>query len=249
MMSIFSPPSSFTIACTRRPRCPMHAPRASRPACRARTAIFVRGARLEVADLRVDDVALAIGVLGEDLLALRLAERLLDDLLRGLRADPAERGGRLFKRHDLAQLDVGLDALRRVELDLDLGILDLLDDGLQQIDPERAGLHIDLDVDVLLIAVRALDRSGDDVADDLFWETLLRRELREAGDELSVHCGNSLGQSLGVAERAPASRSSPPIHLRRATKKVGATHFSVPDAAPGPAGRQDQLYQKVEEPW
>src|SRR5438132_1673472 len=125
MMSIFSPPSSFTIACTRRPRCPMHAPRASRPGCRARTAIFVR--------------------------------------------EPAERGGRLFQGHDLAQLDVRLDALRRVELDLDLGILDLLDDGLQQIDPERSGLHVDLDVDVLLIAVRALDRSGDDVADDLFW--------------------------------------------------------------------------------
>src|SRR5213594_1174546 len=124
---------------------------------RAAVEIHVRRARFEVADLGVDDVALAIGVLGEDLLALRLAERLLDHLFRVLRADAAERGGGLLEWHDLAKLHVGLDALRGIELDLDLRIFDLLHDGLQQIDPEGAGLHVDLDVDVLLIAVRALD--------------------------------------------------------------------------------------------
>src|SRR5439155_1695160 len=42
-----------------------------------------RGAGFEVADLRVDDVALAVRVLREDLLALRLAQRLLAHLFGG----------------------------------------------------------------------------------------------------------------------------------------------------------------------
>jgi hypothetical protein len=197
----------------------MHAPRASRPGCRARTAIFVRDpgaaksatdlehhdltrlprevafvrsllgarqdrgrpavelhdrrARVEVADLGVDDVALAVGVLREDLLALGLAKGLLDNLLCGLRADPPERRRGLLKGDHVTELGIGFDLLRGVELDLDLGILDLLDDRLEQEDLERACLHVDLYVDVLLIAVCALDRARDDVADDLFWEPLL----------------------------------------------------------------------------
>ena len=132
-----------------------------------------RRAGVEVADLGVDDVALAVGVLGEDLIALGFAERLLDHLLCRLGADPSERGGGLLERDHVAELSVRLDLFRRVELDLDLGILDLLDDGLEQEHLEGAGLDVDLDVDVLFIAVGALDGPGDDVADDLFGEALL----------------------------------------------------------------------------
>ena len=65
---------------------------------RAAVELHDRGARVEVADLGVDDVALAVGVLGVDLLPLGLTQRLLDDLLRGLRADASERRGGLFER-------------------------------------------------------------------------------------------------------------------------------------------------------
>src|SRR2546425_4476084 len=179
-----------------------------------------RRARVEVADLGVDDVALAVGVFGEDLLALGFAERLLDHLLCRLRADPSERGGGLLERDHVAELSVRLDLFRRIELDLDLGILDLLDDGLEQEHLEGAGLDVDLDVDVLLIAVGALDGPGDDVADDLLGEALFGGELRETGHELSVHFGNS-----------PLL-----IHFATGDKKSGVDPLSVPDAASGQAG-------------
>src|SRR5438552_1853052 len=207
---------------------------------RGRTAVELhdRGARLEVADLRVDDVALAVRVLGEHLLALGLPQRLLDDLLRGLRADPSERGRRLFEGDDLAELRVGLDLLGGVELDLDLRILDLLDHRLQEVDLERARLDVDLDVDVLLIAVSALDRPGDDVADDLLGEALLGGELRETGDELSVHGALPLF-FFSLSPR-------PSVRLPVGRKKSGVDPLSVPDAASGSAGRQQQLYQTGE---
>src|SRR5687767_1302623 len=77
-----------------------------------------RGARLEPADLAVDDVALAVRVLREHLLALGLAQGLLDHLLGGLRADTPEGRRGLLERNDVAELNVGLDALGGVELDL-----------------------------------------------------------------------------------------------------------------------------------
>jgi len=165
-----------------------------------------RGAGVEAADLPVDDVALAVRVLREDLLALGLTQRLLDDLLCGLRADAAEGRGRLLERHDVAELRIGLDALRGLQLDLELGVLDLLDHGLEEVDLERAGGDVDLDVDVLFSAVRALERARDDVADDFLGKTLLSGELCETGDELSVHAS------------APPS-SIPPTGRRRAGDK------------------------------
>src|SRR5688500_178369 len=170
-----------------------------------------RGARLEPADLTVDDVALAVGVLREHLLALGLAQGLLDHLLRGLRADAPEGRRGLFERNDVAKLDVGLDPLGSVQLDLELGVLDLFGDGLQEVDLERARGDVDLDVDVLFGAVGALKSSGDDVADDLFGEPLLGGELCKAGHEFSVH-----------RRLSPSSISARPV---QATKKVGSTHF------------------------
>src|SRR5881628_3007570 len=116
-----------------------------------------RGAGLEAADLAVDDVALAVGVLGEDLLALGLTQRLLDHLLGRLCTDAPQRGGGLLERDDVPELRVSLDALRGVEKDLQLGILDLVDDRLQQVDPERARADVDLDVDVPFGAIGALE--------------------------------------------------------------------------------------------
>src|SRR5207237_5575420 len=186
---------------------------------RATVELHDRRAHVEVGDLGSDDVALAVGVLREDLLALGLAERLLDHLFRGLGADPPERGGRLLEWDHITELRIGLDLLRGVELDLDLRILDLLDDRLEEKDLECPGLDVDLDVDVLLITVGALDRAGDDVADDFLGETHLRGATRESGDELSVHGA------------LPLSSLS-----RMATKKVGRPTFQTqtqPPASPG----------------
>src|SRR5439155_18950010 len=112
-------------------------------------------------------------------------------LFAGRGAAATQRGGGLLEWDHVAALRVRLDLLRGVELDLDLRILDLFDDRLQQVDLERAGLNVDLDVDVLLITVGALDGPGDDVADDLLGEALFGGELRETGHKLSVHFGNS----------------------------------------------------------
>src|SRR6266540_659567 len=188
-----------------------------------------RGAGLEAADLAVDDVALAVGVLGEDLLALGLTQRLLDNLLRGLRADPAQRRRRLFERDDVAKLDVGLDALGRVQQDLQLRILDLVDDRLEQEDPEGTGSDVDLDVDVLFGAVGALKSPGDDVAHDLFGEPLLGGELCKTGHEFSVHRRRSPSSSISDLPRL----RGPSAATVRATKKVGSTHFQRRPRLPG----------------
>jgi hypothetical protein len=45
-----------------------------------------------------------------------------------------------------------------LQLDLHLGVLDLFDDRLEQVDLERAGLDVDLHVDVLFGAVGTLER-------------------------------------------------------------------------------------------
>ena len=176
------------------------------------------GARLEALDLAVDDVALAVGVLRVHLLALSFAQGLLDDLLRGLRADAAEGRSGLLQGDRVAEGDVRLHPARRVDLDVQLGVLDLVDDGLEKEHLERAGLDIDLHVDVLFGAVRALDRTGDDVAHDLLGEALLSGELRETGHKFSVH-GHALPPSL--ARPLPA------------TKKVGSPHLH------GSSGRRE----------
>ena len=60
---------------------------------------------LEALDRAVHDVADALVVLGEDVLALGLADLLEDDLLGGLRRDAAEHLGRLRELHLVAELD------------------------------------------------------------------------------------------------------------------------------------------------
>jgi hypothetical protein len=184
-----------------------------------------RGARLEALDLPVDDVALAVGILRVHLLALGLAQRLLNDLLRGLRSDPAEGRRGLLERDRVPERHVRLHPARCVDLDVQLGVLDLVDDGLEEEDLERTGLDVDLHVDVLFGAVRALDRSGDDVAHDLFGEALFGGELRETGDEFSVHGMLPLFILLGRFRRqkrwvAPPSRLERQAGTPRSQERV-----------------------------
>ena len=60
---------------------------------------------LEALDRAVHDLADPLVVLGEDVLALGLADLLEDDLLGGLRGDAAEHFGRLRELHLVAELD------------------------------------------------------------------------------------------------------------------------------------------------
>ena len=173
------------------------------------TEVDDRRAHLEADDLAVDDVPFALGVLAEDMLPLGLAQALLDDLLHRLRADPPEDLGALLDRDHLAQHRILAVGLRLGDGELRLGVLDLLDGGLQHVDAHRAGLRVDLDVEILLRAIGALDRLADDVGDDLFGETLLGGQLGESGHKFPVHY-------------------SPPEYCRDKKKeKWVKTHFST----------------------
>jgi hypothetical protein len=144
-------------------------------------------AHLEPDDLAVDDVALTLGVLAEDVLALGLAQALLDDLLHRLRADASEDLGALLDRDDLAELGVLAQRLCLGKRDLRLRVLDLVDGGLQHVDAHGARLWVDLHVEVLFGPVRALDRLPDDVGDDLLRQPLLGGQLGQTGHEFPVH--------------------------------------------------------------
>src|SRR6267143_184966 len=140
-MSIFSPRSSCTTACTRLPFMPTQAPTGSTSASRDATAILVRppGSRAtasmtttpsaisgasqvddDVAALEAqrdsrDDLPLAVLVVIEDVLALGIPGALDDHLLGGLGSDPAE------------SLPVGLEPQDvAVALVLDSGLLLIL---------------------------------------------------------------------------------------------------------------------------
>src|SRR5258705_401579 len=85
-------------------------------------------AHLLALDDAVDHLAHAAGVLGEDVVALRLPDLLEDDLLRGLGRDAAEDVGRLRKLDLLADLGLGDELLRLFEADLGLRDLHRLHD-------------------------------------------------------------------------------------------------------------------------
>ena len=91
-------------------------------------------AHLLALDDAVHDLAHAARVLGEDVVALGLADLLEDDLLRGLGGDAAEDVGRLRELDLLAHLGLGDELLRLFEADLGLGDLDRLHDLLDRED-------------------------------------------------------------------------------------------------------------------
>ena len=149
---------------------------------------------LEALDGAVDDLADALVVLGEDVLALGLAHLLEDHLLGGLRGDAAEHFGRLRKLHLVAELDAvgNVVAVERRYISRAsssaisvAGVRHLLDDCLQREQIDLAGLGVEPRLQVLAGLVvlarrggdRFLDRADHDVRLDAFF-------LRERFDRL-----------------------------------------------------------------
>ena len=124
------------------------------------------------------DVADLLVVLGEDVLALGLADLLEDDLLGGLGGNAAEHLGRLRKLHLVAELDavghfvaVQLAVHLAGFVDRDLGgrVGDVLHDLLEREEVDLAGFQVEARLEVLARLVVLARRRGDgffDGADD-----------------------------------------------------------------------------------
>ena len=142
-----------------------------------------------------DDPALLAGVLGEDRLALRFAQRLQDDLLGGLRLNPAADifDFMLLAKHR-ADRDGLVDDAGAVEVDLQVLVGDVFFD----LDDLELGPHVHRAVEAVnphrdgagqLVA--ALDRSGhaalNRFEDDVFVERLFGRQLLDRQQKVSLH--------------------------------------------------------------
>ena len=172
--------------------------------------------RLDPVDRAGHQLALAARELVEDLVALDLADALEDDLLGGLRADPAEDVAvELLGLDEVADLGVGLDGVCAC-VDGHLGelVLDLADDAARAEDADLAGLGIDPDVDVLVTGdapVGGLDAVLDGSDQLLARDLLFGVELEEGTDEVSTH---------------DDLRSLCDVHGRRSKRNVGVTHVA-----------------------
>ena len=105
---------------------------------------------LEALDRAADDLADALVVFAEDVLALGFADFLEDHLLGRLRGDAAEHFGRLGELHLVAELDAVGDLVpvqrpihlaRFVQRNLGRRARHLLDDGLEREQIDLAGLE------------------------------------------------------------------------------------------------------------
>ena len=114
---------------------------------------------LEALDHAVDDFADALAVLGVDVLALGLADLLEDHLLGGLRGDAAEILGRT-RELDL-HVDfrfVAVELLRLAERDLRRRVGHLLDDLLDRVELELAGVGVEARAQRLALVTLARGR-------------------------------------------------------------------------------------------
>ena len=126
-------------------------------------------------------LALAAGELVEDLVALDLADALEDDLLGGLRADPAEDVAiELLGLDEVAEVGAGVERLGLLDGHLGEFVLDLADDAARAKDADLAGLGIDPNMDILVTGdppIRRLDAVLDGSDQLLARDLLLGVEL------------------------------------------------------------------------
>ena len=110
-------------------------------------------ALLEAADDPVHDLALAIAVLVEDVVALGVAQALDDHLLRGLGEDAAEVRGVELDADLVAGLDLGIVVAARLgDQDLGVRIRDLFDDLAELEELDLADLVVVTGLDLLVLA-------------------------------------------------------------------------------------------------
>ena len=108
-------------------------------------------AALEALDVTVLELAELADEFVVDLLALGLADLLIEDLLGRLRGDAAEVFGSLRQRdvHFVALLDLGVDLLGFVGADLRVRVLDDVDHFLGDVAEADAAADFDLGIDLL----------------------------------------------------------------------------------------------------
>src|SRR5260221_8411713 len=139
----------------------------------------------------VDHLAHAAGVLGEDVVPLRLPDLLEDDLLRGLGRDAAEDVRGLGELDLLADLGLGDELLRLFQADLRLGDLHHLHDLLDREDLDLAGLVVEAAAEVFVVLVVLLRRGEDRVLDggddDVRGDVLLPADLLDLLSQLVRH--------------------------------------------------------------
>jgi len=131
-------------------------------------------ALLEAPDDAVHDLALAILVLLEDVVALGLADHLDDHLLGRLREDAPEARGVELHADLVAELGFGIEAVRLLERDLGGGVGDDLDHLAEFEELDLAEILVVAGLDLALLALRAprgllhglLDRADDLLAVD-----------------------------------------------------------------------------------
>src|SRR5207253_2306743 len=187
----------------------------------ARNLLALGQDRLRLADLQ-DHVALLDPVhdtaqdltffadeLRIDALALGIADLLKDDLLRGLGGDASQiLQGAVLQQFELdAKLGLGVQGLGLSQRDLRLRVGDLLDHLLALIDPEVAGLAVDVDADVVArsqaLARRRQQGSLQRLEEDLLVDPLLASELLDDHDQFAVHLScDRLLQGTSASSRA-----------------------------------------------
>ena len=131
---------------------------------------------LEALDGGVEDLAGAVVVLVEDGVALGLADLLEDDLLGHLGGDTAERGGVLVETEFAADFDLGGEfagLFERHLIDVVLDLLGALDDGLEDVGADLAGLAVHLGAHVFLGLVVLAGGEGDRVLNGADYDSRL----------------------------------------------------------------------------
>ena len=112
-------------------------------------------------------------VLVEDGVALGFADLLEDDLLGHLGGDAAERGGVLVEAEFAADFDLGGEFAGLLEghlVDVVFDLLGGLDDGLEDIGADLAGLAVHLGAHVLLRLVVLARGEGDGVLNGAYYD-------------------------------------------------------------------------------
>src|SRR2546428_262773 len=202
---------------------------------------------LEALDRPVDDLADPLVVLGEDVLALGLADLLKDHLLGRLRGNAAQHFGRLREFHLVAELDAvgnlvsverAIHLARFVDGNLGGRAGHLFDDGLQREQIHLSGLGVEPRLQVLARLVVLAGRRRDgllDGADDGFRLDALF--FREGLDRLLQRIRH-LEFHFQVRARNHAERHAVPLLV------VGINQdLTIVDAAERPPEKRRAIYR------
>ena len=175
-------------------------------------------AELDPLDEAVDDLADAVLELGVLPLPLGVAHLLDDDLLRGLRRDAAEIDRRQRVGDEIADLGLGVEALRRGERHLRRLVLDLVDDLAEAQQADLAAAPVDLGADVVFLAVFRAPGLLDGLLHRL--EDFVLVDALVAGDRVGDLQQLGAGVGGGAFHRASVCHRASERHVRLAMRLI-----------------------------